>query len=233
MVLMGLGLLWFGWFGFNGGSALNANEWAGLAIVNTNLAACTAAITWIFLESLDKTKGKPSMIGIATGVLAGLVGITPSAGYVQPWAAFLIGILTTIPVYFMIKWRSKSKVDESLDAFACHGVGGVMGALLTGVFASVNGGRSIITGDWIQFGIQFLAVISAAAYSFVLTFSLAIIIKKLMGLRVSEAAEVNGLDSSSHGECAYPEDEKSSNNISKTTVDASSLQATSLNTVHN
>jgi len=206
MILMGLGLLWFGWFGFNGGSALAANEWAGLAILNTNLAACAAALVWMFIESNDKSKGKPSLIGIATGVLAGLVGITPAAGYVQPWAAVLIGAITTFPVYYVVKWRNASNLDESLDAFACHGVGGITGAILTGVFASVNGGSSLITGDIAQFGIQLLGVIVTAIYSFIVTFGLAMLVKKTLGLRVSEADEVKGLDLCSHGEEAYCED---------------------------
>jgi Amt family ammonium transporter len=222
MILMGLGLLWMGWFGFNGGSALAANEIAGLAVLNTNIAACSAAVMWIFLESSDKTKGKPSLVGIATGVLAGLVGVTPAAGFVQPWAAFLIGIITTVPVYFMVKWRGKSKIDESLDAFACHGVGGVMGAILTGVFASVNGGSSLITGDVAQFGIQVLGVVVTAIYSFVVTLGLALAVKFLFGLRVSDQQEVEGLDKCNHGEEAYCE-EINIENSSSGSITAASL----------
>jgi Amt family ammonium transporter len=203
MVLLGLGLLWFGWLGFNGGSALAANEIAGLAVLNTTIAACSAAVVYMFLESADKTRGKPSMIGMATGVLAGLVGITPAAGFVQPLAAFAIGAITTVPVYFMVRWRGKSKLDESLDAFACHGVGGMTGAVLTGVFATVNGGSSLITGDIAQFGIQILGVIATGAFSFVVTLILAITVKAILGLRVSEVEEAKGLDACMHGEDAY------------------------------
>lgn len=203
MVLLGLGLLWFGWFGFNGGSALGANQWAGLAILNTNIAACSGSLMWIFLEYNDKNKKKPSLVGIATGVLAGLVAITPAAGYVEPWAAFLIGVIATLAVYKVLIWRANSKYDETLDAFACHGVGGVTGAILTGVFASVNGGSSLITGNIMQLGVQTLGVIATGVFSFVLTFALASIIKKIMGLRVEPDQEYVGVDISQHNEMAY------------------------------
>ncbi|MFX0101322.1 MAG: ammonium transporter [Candidatus Hodarchaeota archaeon] len=204
MVLAGMGLLWFGWFGFNGGSGLAADTWAGLAILNTNLSACSAAVAWIILESREKESGgKPSMIGIATGALVGLIGITPSADFVEPVFAFLIGIITTIPVYFVIRWRSKSKLDESLDAFSCHGVGGFIGVMLTGIFSSLNGSSSLITGNFTQFGIQILGCVLIGAFSFGITFALSLLIKKLMGLRVPAKEEEIGLDQSSHGEIAY------------------------------
>jgi Amt family ammonium transporter len=203
MVLMGLGLLWFGWFGFNGGSALGATETAGLAIINTNLGACGAAFLWIIIEYLDKDKKKPSLIGIATGVLAGLVAVTPAAGYVQPWAAILMGMIATIAVYFVLRWRSRSRLDESLDAFSCHGIGGVVGAILTGVFASVNGGSSLITGNGMQFLVQLLGVGVTAAYSFGVTFVIAFIINKVLKLRVTEVEEYVGCDLSEHHELAY------------------------------
>ncbi len=203
MVLMGLGLLWFGWFGFNGGSALAASEIAGLAIINTNLAACSAALVWVLLEYADPNKKKPSMIGIATGVLAGLVAVTPAAGFVQPWAAFVIGIVSTTAVYFAVKWRGKSKIDESLDAFACHGIGGVVGAILTGVLASVNGATSLITGDAVQLGIQAIGVAVSAAYAFGITLVLALIFKHTIKLRVPEKEEYVGVDIAEHHEIAY------------------------------
>jgi Amt family ammonium transporter len=203
MVLLGLGLLWFGWFGFNGGSALGANQWAGLAIINTNIAACSAALMWIILEYLDKNKKKPSLVGIATGVLAGLVAITPAAGYVEPWAAFLIGIIVTFPVYKVLTWRANSKYDETLDAFACHGIGGITGALLTGVFATVNGATSIITGNFMQFIVQFIGIIVTGAFAFTITFIIAWIVKKIMGLRISQDEEYIGVDISQHNEMAY------------------------------
>ncbi len=203
MVLMGLGLLWFGWFGFNGGSALAASEIAGLAIINTNLAACSAALVWVLLEYADPNKKKPSMIGIATGVLAGLVAVTPAAGFVQPWAAFVIGIVSTTAVYFAVKWRGKSKIDESLDAFACHGIGGVVGAILTGVLASVNGATSLITGDAVQLGIQAIGVVVSAGYAFGITLVLALIFKHTIKLRVPEKEEYVGVDIAEHHEIAY------------------------------
>jgi len=202
MVIMGLGLLWFGWFGFNGGSALAANGIAGLAIINTNLAACSAAVAWVIMEYLDKNKKKPSTIGIATGVLAGLVAITPAAGYVQPWAAFFIGIISTLAVYYVLKWRTQSNVDESLDAFSCHGIGGVVGAILTGVFASVNS-AGLIAGNPAQVGIQALAVACSAGYAFGVTFILAVIFKKILKIRVPETEEYVGIDLSEHHEIAY------------------------------
>jgi len=202
MVLMGLGLLWFGWFGFNGGSALAASEIAGLAIINTNLAACSAAITWVVFEYADKNKKKPSTIGIATGVLAGLVAVTPAAGYVQPWSAFVIGIISTCAVYFVLKWRARSNLDESLDAFACHGIGGVVGAVLTGVFASVNS-TGLISGNPMQIAIQALGVLCAAGYAFGVTLVLALIFKKALRIRVPEAEEYVGCDLSQHHEIAY------------------------------
>ncbi len=203
MVVMGLGLLWFGWFGFNGGSALAANEYAGLAILNTNLAACAAALVWVVLEYMDKGKKKPSMIGISTGVLAGLVAITPAAGYVQPWAAFMIGLLVDFAVYPVLKWRTRSNLDESLDAFACHGIGGVTGAILTGVFASVNGATGLIAGDAMQVAIQALGVVCAAGFSFGVTLVLAFVLNKTIKLRVPQAEEYVGCDVSQHHEIAY------------------------------
>jgi Amt family ammonium transporter len=203
MVVMGLGLLWFGWFGFNGGSALAANEYAGLAIINTNLAACAAALVWAIFEYMDKAKKKPSMVGISTGVLAGLVVITPAAGYVQPWAAFIIGILVDFAVYPVLKWRNRSNLDESLDAFACHGIGGVMGAILTGVFASVNGATGLIAGDAMQIAIQALGVVSAAGFAFGVTFVLAFVLNKILKLRVMPNEEYVGCDVSEHHEIAY------------------------------
>jgi Amt family ammonium transporter len=203
MVVMGLGLLWFGWFGFNGGSALAANEFAGLAILNTNLAACAAALVWVVLEYVDKGKKKPSMIGISTGVLAGLVAITPAAGYVQPWAAFLIGLIVDFAVYPVLKWRTRSNLDESLDAFACHGIGGVTGAILTGVFASVNGATGLIAGDAMQVAVQALGVVCAAGFAFGVTLVLAVVLNKTIKLRVKQNEEYVGCDVSEHHEIAY------------------------------
>jgi Amt family ammonium transporter len=203
MVVVGLGLLWFGWFGFNGGSALGANEWAGLAILNTNTAACSAALTWVLVEYADKEKGKASLVGIATGVLAGLVAVTPAAGFVEPWAAFLMGVVSSLCVYRVVSWRSASKIDETLDAFACHGVGGVVGAILTGVFASVNGATSLITGNVAQLGIQVVGVVITAAFSFSLTYGIAWLVNKTMGLRIPESEEYVGADVSQHNEMAY------------------------------
>jgi Amt family ammonium transporter len=203
MVLLGLGLLWFGWFGFNGGSELMANGFAGIAIVNTNLAGCTSALTWIILEYADKAKRKPSTIGIGTGVLAGLAAVTPAAGYVAPLGAFFIGMIATLVVYFVLRWRTKSGLDESLDAFACHGMGGATGTILTGVFASINGATGLITGDWMQVFIQMLLVACVAGYSFGVTFVLAFIVNKTLKLRVPPQEEYVGVDLAEHHEIAY------------------------------
>ena len=154
------------------------------------------------MEYLDKNKKKPSTIGIATGVLAGLVAITPAAGYVQPWAAFFIGIISTFAVYFVLRWRTQSNLDESLDAFSCHGIGGVVGAILTGVFASV-GSAGLIAGNPLQVAIQALAVACSAGYAFGVTLILAVIFKKVLKLRVPETEEYVGIDLSEHHEIAY------------------------------
>ncbi|MHA1683735.1 MAG: ammonium transporter [Promethearchaeota archaeon] len=204
MVLTGMGLLWFGWFGFNGGSGLAADGWAGLAILNTNLSACAGVPVWMVLESREKgSRGKTSLIGIATGGLVGLIGITPSADFVEPAFAFVIGIVTTIPVYFVVRWRSKSKLDESLDAFSCHGVGGAIGVLMMGIFSTLNGATSLMTGDIARFGIQFVGIAVIGAFSFAVTYLLALLIKETMGLRVPVENEEIGLDETSHGEKAY------------------------------
>ncbi|MGH9549667.1 MAG: ammonium transporter, partial [Terriglobales bacterium] len=134
-VLLGAGLLWFGWFGFNGGSALAANGTAGLAFVTTNLSACGAMLTWLVLESFRS--GKPTAVGAATGSVVGLVGITPAAGYVTPIAGLAIGMITAAVSFAALQLRSRSELDDTLDVFACHGIGGISGAILTGCFATL------------------------------------------------------------------------------------------------
>ncbi|HEY5527280.1 MAG TPA: ammonium transporter [Candidatus Anoxymicrobiaceae bacterium] len=201
--VLGAGLLWFGWFGFNGGSALAANGLAVHAVVTTNTAAAAAALVWMFLSWRDN---KPSVLGIVTGAVVGLVAITPAAGFVEPWAAIIIGGVAATISYFAIQIRQKTNLDESLDVFACHGLGGTTGAILTGLFATtaVNkaGSNGLFYGNPKQLGIQIAAVAIVAAFTFVVTFALAKVLDMTMGLRVSSNAEEVGLDLSEHGEQA-------------------------------
>ena len=201
--ILGAGLLWFGWFGFNGGSALAANGLAVHAVMTTNTSAAAAALVWMFLSWRDD---KPSVLGIVTGAVVGLVAITPAAGYVEPWAAIIIGGVAASISYYAIKFRQKTRLDESLDVFACHGLGGTTGALLTGLFATtaVNkaGANGLFYGNPKQFFIQLAAVAIVAAFTFVITFTLAKVLDATMGLRVEENAEEVGLDISEHGELA-------------------------------
>lgn len=202
--VLGAGLLWAGWFGFNGGSALGANGLAVTAVVNTNTAAAAAAVMWMVLSWRD---GRPSTLGIVTGAVVGLVAVTPAAGFVTPLAAMAIGAIAAPASYYMIKLRQRIKLDESLDVLACHGVGGVVGAVLTGVFATVSvnaaGADGLLAGNsWLVIA-QTIGVLVAGAYSFVFTFVVAKILDKVMGLAVSEPEEEVGLDISEHGERAY------------------------------
>lgn len=198
-VLLGMALLWMGWLGFNGGSALAVNETAVLAIFNTHLAACAAAIVWMVIENI-KT-GKNSTIGFVSGALAGLVGVTPAAGFVVPWAAFVIGLVSGGICYFSVNFRSKSKVDESLDAISIHGVAGIWGALATGIFAAV-GATGLITGNPGQVWIQIIGIMATIFYAFVVTFAIAYLLNKTIGFRVPPEVEEAGLDLALHGETA-------------------------------
>jgi ammonium transporter, Amt family len=201
--VLGAGLLWMGWFGFNGGSALAANGVAVHAIVNTNTAAAAGAMIWMLLSWRDD---KPSVLGIVTGAVVGLVAITPAAGFVEPWAAIIIGGVAATISYYAIKFRQRTRLDESLDVFACHGLGGTTGAILTGLFATkaVNpkGANGLFYGNPKQLAIQIAAVAIVATFTFVLTFVIVKVLDRLMGLRVDEAFEEVGLDISEHGEMA-------------------------------
>jgi len=198
-VLLGTGLLWLGWFGFNGGSALAADGTAVLALFNTHLAASGAAIVWMLIEYYKTSKF--STVGLASGALAGLVAVTPAAGFVQPWAALIIGAASSTVCIFILSLRSKSKVDESLDAISIHGTGGIIGAILTGIFAAV-GASGLFTGNPGQVWIQIVGVIVTMVYSFGVTFALAWVINKVLGFRVAPEVEYIGLDISLHGEIA-------------------------------
>lgn len=205
MVLIGTALLWFGWFGFNAGSALAADGLAVSAFVVTNLSAATALVSWLLIEWL--TRGKPTALGAATGAVAGLVAITPAAGFVTPMAAILIGALVSPICFGAIQLKNKFGYDDSLDAFGVHGVGGTWGALATGLFATtmVNSGGAdgLFYGNPKLLWIQIIATVATAAYAMIVTFIIAKILDKTMGLRVPEHEEVIGLDLTQHGEAGY------------------------------
>jgi Amt family ammonium transporter len=204
LTVLGAGLLWMGWFGFNGGSALAADGLAVNAVVTTNTAAAAAAVVWMFLSWRDN---KPSVLGIVTGAVVGLVAITPAAGFVTPLAAIAVGGLAAPISYYAIKLRQKWGLDESLDVWACHGIGGTWGALATGLFATTQvnaaGANGLFYGNPAQLGVQALAVLVSIAFSFGVTFVLARLLSRFMGLRVTETEEEVGLDISEHGERAY------------------------------
>lgn len=202
-VALGTGLLWFGWFGFNGGSALAANGVAATAFINTDVAGSIAMVTWLLISW--KVEKKPTLVGALTGAVAGLATITPAAGYVRPWSAVIIGILSAVVCYLAVQVRIKLEWDDALDVWGVHGVGGILGSILVGVFAeaSVNGVKGLVFGDFHQFGVQVLAVIFTAGYSFLVTYLILKILNVFEPVRVSEKAEIEGLDTSLHGETAY------------------------------
>ncbi len=202
--VLGAGLLWFGWFGFNAGSSLAADGLATFAFVNTNTAAAAAALAWMLCSWADE---KPSVLGIATGAVVGLVAITPAAGFVTPMGAVLIGAVAAPISFFAIRLRQKMKLDDSLDVWACHGMGGLTGALMTGLLATktVNeaGADGLFYGNPGQFLTQIVACATTIVFVFVVTFVLAKILNATMGLRVTQPEEEVGLDLSEHGERAY------------------------------
>ncbi len=201
--VLGAGLLWMGWFGFNGGSALAANGLAVNALITTNTSAAAAALMWMLLSW---RANKPSVLGIVTGAVVGLVAITPAAGFVEPWAAIIIGGVAATISYYAIEFRQKTRLDESLDVFACHGLGGTWGALATGLFATkaVNsaGANGLFYGNPRQFLIQLASVAIVIVFAFCMTFGIAKVLDLLMGLRVTDNEEEVGLDISEHGERA-------------------------------
>lgn len=202
--VLGAGLLWMGWFGFNGGSALGANGLAVNAVVTTNTAAAAAGLVWMFLSWRDN---KPSVLGIVTGMVVGLVAITPAAGFVTPMAAIVIGGVAAPISYYAIKFRQKSSLDESLDVWACHGMGGLWGALATGLFATTTvneaGADGLFYGNANQFIIQAVSVVIVVIFSMLVTYGIATLVSKVVGLRVNDNEEEVGLDISEHGERAY------------------------------
>ncbi|HXW06743.1 MAG TPA: ammonium transporter [Vicinamibacterales bacterium] len=202
--LLGAGLLWFGWFGFNAGSALAANNIAGLAFVTTMLAPAATLAVWTFLDGFRS--GKPTAVGAATAIVVGLVAVTPAAGFISPMSAIALGAIAAVPSYLMLTWRAKTQLDDSLDVVAAHGVGGTVGALLTGVFAqkSLNGvADGALFGNPGQIAIQAVAILAAIVYSGVASFLLLKLIALVLPLRADVHDESAGLDISQHGEEAY------------------------------
>jgi Amt family ammonium transporter len=199
LTILGAALLWFGWFGFNAGSALGANGLAAQAFVTTNIAAAAGGLAWLLISWLH---GKPSSLGFVSGAIAGLVAITPGCGYVTPMGAIIIGAIGGSICYAMLLLRIRKGLDESLDAWAIHGMGGLWGALATGIFAvaAVNGASGLIEGNVNQFIANAIGAFAALIYAFVVTYVLAVVIDKTIGLRVTEEEEYVGLDISQHGE---------------------------------
>ncbi len=200
MTMIGAAILWFGWFGFNAGSALAANGVAGLAFFATHIATAAAALSWIIFEKI--IRGRPTTLGFASGAVAGLVAITPAAGFVTPLPAMVIGFFAGMLCYFAILAKEKFGYDDSLDVVGVHGVGGLWGALATGLFASV-GGTGLFYGNPHQLWVQVIASVTAIVFSFIMTSIILLIVKKIIGLRVDEESEEVGLDQSMHGEAGY------------------------------
>lgn len=204
MTVLGAGLLWFGWFGFNGGSALAADGAAANAFVVTHIAAATATVSWAVVEKLHR--GKASVLGAASGAVAGLVAITPACGFVDPAGSIAIGAIAGAVCYYGVLLKTRLGYDDSLDALGIHGIGGAWGAIATGIFCleAVGGTAGLIeAGNVGQFINQVVSVVATAVYSFAVTFILVNIIDRTIGLRVNEEEERTGLDLTAHGETAY------------------------------
>jgi Amt family ammonium transporter len=205
MTVTGAALLWFGWFGFNAGSALAAGQSAALAFVTTNIAAATAAFTWVMAEWIFRKR--PTILGFVSGLVAGLVAITPAAGFVSPRASLIIGALAGAVCYGAVLMKERLRYDDSLDAWGVHGVGGFLGALLVGVFsrAALNplATDGLLAGDPSLVGKQFIGLAAVGAYCGVMTFVILFVLDKAVGLRVTDDQEREGLDMSQHGEAAY------------------------------
>lgn len=202
-VALGTGLLWFGWFGFNGGSALAANGVAAIAFVNTDIAGSIAMITWLAVSWIREKR--PSFVGALTGAVAGLATVTPTAGFIQPWAAVIVGLLAGSVCYMAIQFRIKLGWDDALDVWGVHGVGGILGSILVGVFAvqGIGGVDGLIAGNAHQFWVQLLAVAIVTVYTFGVTWLLLKVINRFVPVRVPKEIEINGLDHSIYQEQAY------------------------------
>jgi Amt family ammonium transporter len=205
MTLTGAGLLWFGWFGFNAGSALAAGQNAALAFVTTHIAAASAALSWVAAEWM--LRRKPTLLGLASGLVAGLVAITPAAGFVDPAAALVIGVLAGLVCYAAVLMKERLRYDDSLDAWGVHGVGGFLGAMLVGVFAqkalNPGGADGLLAGNAALLGKQALGLLAAGIHAGVFTLAILFVVNKTVGLRVPEEEEREGLDAAQHGEAGY------------------------------
>jgi Amt family ammonium transporter len=205
MTLLGAAILWFGWFGFNGGSAIASGALATSAFVVTHIAAASATVSWIMIEWARR--GKPTLLGAASGCVAGLVAITPASGFVGPLSALLIGLGAGVLCYYGVNVKNKFGFDDSLDAVGIHGVGGMFGALATGLFASkaINpaGADGLFFGNASLLGIQAISVLAAVVFAFGMTWIILKVLDKTMGLRVNPEQELEGLDLSQHGESGY------------------------------
>ncbi|MFC1585143.1 ammonium transporter [Fibrobacterota bacterium] len=206
--VLGAGILWFGWFGFNAGSALAANTSAGLAFINTLMSPAAGMLGWLAAEKIHL--GKPSALGAASGIVAGLVAITPAAGSVRPGSALILGSVTAVLCYIFVAAKTRFGYDDSLDAFGIHGIGGTAGALGCGIFASVgynsilfsNAAPEAVSG-LVQFWVQVKGIIATAGYSALVTLIIVFVLEKTIGFRISEEDEIEGLDITLHGENAY------------------------------
>ncbi len=205
LVAIGTGLLWFGWYGFNAGSELSVDSITTLAFLNTDVAASFAAITWLIIEWI--TEKKPKFVGLLTGAVAGLATITPAAGFVTTQDAMLIGIISGIGCFLAVKLKNKLGWDDALDVWGVHGMGGVFGTILLGVFASqaINGQSGLLEGNSAFFMKELVAVVVASAYAFIFTYIMLVVINFITPVKVSESDEESGLDYSLHGEKAYDE----------------------------
>ena len=209
-VALGAALLWFGWFGFNAGSEFAADGVAALALLNTVTASAAGVLSWLVAERVHV--GKCTLVGAATGLVAGLVAITPAAGFVEPWAALVMGAVTSPVVYAAIAWaKRRIGYDDALDAFGCHCVGGIVGGVLTGLFCVpelswTDAGGLLYTGDWSLLGAQVLGIVVTVVFVVAADVVLGFIVRACFGgsLRVSAADEAAGLDVAVHGESAYP-----------------------------
>ena len=205
LTVLGAGILWFGWFGFNSGSALAADGLAASAFVTTHMAAAAATVTWGIAEHMQR--GKASVLGAASGAVAGLVAITPAAGFVTVNGALVIGAVAGVLCYFAVSWKFRMGYDDSLDVVGVHGVGGSWGAIATGIFATTavnpGGADGLLAGNPGLVWIQFVSVVATMAYSFAVTFVLLKIVDATMGLRADQDDEIQGMDLSQHGERAY------------------------------
>jgi ammonium transporter, Amt family len=204
LAMIGACMLWVGWFGFNAGSALAANANAGMAMLVTHISAATATITWMFIDWLKN--GKPGLVGMITGMIAGLATVTPASGFIGPAGAIFLGLLSGSVCYYCVGFvKFKMKIDDSLDVFAVHGVGGILGTLFAGILATANfGGLGLEKSALDQTMVQIIGIATVALLSFVGTVIIVKIIQATSGLRVSESQEINeGLDFGSHGESSY------------------------------